>query len=512
MCVCNNFAQMIYIFKCVPLAILVLLSTTSVVGAESNRDANRNLVELLLGNEDGVDTFFEDHFGIKHFLVDDSMRENRFEWMSSHRRFLRNEDVDALLKMNSSARHDGQPLRLGEDVDLFRIAKEGDGFWGRSRLASFYTKAETERAFDGSEMEPIGYVDYDKVHQAFTDGFEIVVYNMQYRSPEIHKLADALSQYWMVPVSAALHFVPPRLNQIKDRAPVFYAEDMFIVQLDGEQSVALFKDTIRGPSPDDLLQSKMRAAVAENLEGATPEERTLKEGDVLYVPRGYALDWRTDQKISLHVALRLETHRCSVMDGILAAIDQGEKLSVDEENPLLFLLNPEDHTTTFADVLRVSARVAADVTAEMQAYVAVGRQIAAAMEDADSDKPEIVLRRHIDSFVEAGQEALFRPVIEALSEQYAKLTEPAEGMQGAVAAWAHELHTSGSAAETGKIEAMFKKCLLFLHDHSTMIATAARRSMVDAHEASERKERPERLKRIATSLRRHGHEVHSDEL
>lgn len=488
--------------------------------SETHHTRTKVIVEFLLGDDKGIATFFEDHFGSQPFKVHDSSRANRVQWLKSHRKFLQNEDLDSLLKVNASTSKEGAPLRLGQDVDLYRIAKKETGFWGRSRLVSFFPQSQRPKASDSgtatapeesntADAVPILTVDHGKLHEAFLDGFEVVVYNMQARSPEVLKYADALSRYWMVPVSAALHFVPNRLSRIKHVAPVFYAEDIFVVQLDGEQTVALYANAIKEPSPGDALRKDVRAAVGAKLESAKPDMHTLREGDVLYVPRGHALDWRTDEKISLHVILHVETYKCSVLDALIKVIDQAQHLAT-EGNPLQVGLSGDFNALTFADVLRTSSYIAAEAIPEMRAYLPVGHFIAEAFEEADADTSVVLLSRHLEHFVEAGKKALFHPLIDTLAEEHEK--SGGEGGKPTVAAWAHKLHASASKAEVAQMEGMFQECLLFAHKHRAKLVIAAHRSTREAHEEDERLNRPDRLQQIAASLQRHGHNIHKDEL
>lgn len=498
--------------------IALILSIPS--SSEKQKTSASDVVELLLGDDEGLITFFEDHFGRAAYMVSDSSRDNRLDWVKSHRRFLQNEDLDSLIRNNASSSADGGPLSLGRDVDLFRIAEEELGFWGRVRIGSFFPQSQESELAVKSDASPsnataplpILSVDHGKVHQAFADGFEVVVYNMEVRSPEVHRLVEALATYWMVPVSASLHFLPNRLNMIRNAAPVFYAEDLFVVQLDGEQTVALYKDAVRSPSPADVANDEMRAEVGKNLETVKPDVKALKEGDVLYVPRGYALDWRTDKQISLHILLRLETYECSVYQALVATIVHAEQLSVDVENPLLFPLNGSGGKLTLADFVREAARLSAEVTPEMQVYTPVSKHVSAVMDEAEVDRIEIVLSRNVEHFVTAAKKALFQPTLEVLADSHEKDSKGTPNDTPTIAEWAHGIQSRGSSREVKGFEGMFQKCLDFILEHRSQLVVKARNSMVSAYERSEDEQRPARVQRIAASLKRHGHTLSSDEL
>lgn len=487
--------------------------------ANGQSPAPSDVVKQLLGEDEGLITFFEDHFGRTAYMVSDSSRVNRLDWMKSHRKFLKNEDLDSLIKSNASSSEEGGPLLLGQDVDLFRIAKEDHGFWGRVRIGSFFPSQQDNAPVAPSDSDasnvtvspPILSVDHGKVHEAFSDGFEVVVYHMEVRSPEMHALVEALSAFWMVPVTASLHFLPNRLSTIRNAAPIFYAEDLFVVQLDGEQTVALYKDAVRSPSPADTENNEMRAAVGRKLENAEPEAKLLREGDVLYVPRGYALDWRTDKKISLHVLLRMETYECAVYDALIETISHAEKLSSgDEDNPLRFPLVGSEGKLTFADFVREAARISAEVTPEMQAYVPLSKYVTSVMDDAEVERVEVVLSRNVEHFVTAAKKALFEPSLDVLADTHAS-EGPREGVF-TVAEWAHGVRSRGSSREVKGFEGMFQKCLDFVLENRSKLVVRARDSIVSTFEKNDARARPARVQRVAESLKRHGHTVSHDEL
>jgi transposase len=509
-------AHMTLFMHLISLLSCALAASATAAADAPSAAAVAGTLHLLLGDEGGVNAFFEEHFGRKPFIVRDSSRSNRIEWMGTHRTFLRHEDVDLLLRANASAGHPDRPLALGRDVDMFRIAQGETGAWGRARIDSFYPSSSQggvggddddavfNAAANDSEPGAVLTVDHARVHEAFADGFELVVYDMESRSAPVHAVVDRLAAFWMVPVSAALHFTPTRTGRIQGAAPALYAEDVFVVQLDGEASVHLYPDAISAPSRSEVSSTRVRAAVARSLASVAPETVSLSEGDVLYVPRGYALDSRTGEKISLQVRLAVETHACTVLDALLRVIDGAEALGADE-NPLTVPLFAGSASATFGDLLRVSARVAAHETPELRHFLHAGEHVSEAMEDADVDSAEAVLGRSVEKFVEAAQRALFTPMVDVLATEDEWVAAAADGAaEEEVIAWARRLHAAGSADELARMERMFQRCLSFLGGHRGRLTPAARRQLVAAYAEMQRHTRPGRMARIASSLRRHG--------
>lgn len=496
-------------------------------------------VRFLLGGEDQVNTFFENHFGKESLVVKDSSRDDRRTWMETHRRFLQNENIDGLLSANASAFDPDQPLLLGRDVDILRISKEAEGFWGPARIASFFPSEENskreepvlknaDRALGTDQGEGTPgvdrrrVVDHSKVHEAFKDGFEIVFYNMEAKSRQVHLLSERLSSFWMVPVTASLHFMPAKTNQVDEKAPVFHASDVFIVQLDGEQHASLYPGAFEAPFLEHTLSSDIRADVVRDLDTTKAENVTIAEGDMLYVPRGYAVDMRTSRKISLYLKLSVETHACVILDGLSEAISTAEEFEAEtgEENPLrsnIFdnlravdaqpaqraneLDSDFDVKITFGELLRVAARATAQMNPKMREYYPIGEYISAAMEEADAESAHATLLRNLDSFIEAGKQALFNPLIDFLASDATSSNVP----QG-IATWAKRLSAaSPESLAPLRSEDTFQRCLKYIQKHRKALIEAASERLLKEHAKSEAEDLPKRMERMKRVLEKHGH-------
>jgi hypothetical protein len=477
----------------------------------------------LLAGPDNLAPFFETSFSQSPHLVLDSSRPDRASWTRKHRTFLRHENVDALLAANASSL--GGPLRLGHDVLLLRIAREHAGFWGRSRIASFYPgadDADRAAAYQADASAPNGgagviaphgaaggpdVVDHQKVHDAFADGFELVVRSMQVRSPAVHELTDALATFWMVPVTADLHFMPNELRKLRNAAPVFSAEDLFIVQLDGEQTVYVYADAVEAPTARHAADDDVRARVAGDLDGVEPAATfKLVEGDVLYIPRGYAFDARTAKKISLHLTVHVETHKCTAADAVVALIDTIARSDDTVDNPLRAALASgtvaaESSSTlppTYADLLREAVRVSSELAPELRSYFHASEPVAEAVDEADGATPEAALIRHADMFTTAADEALFDPLMQYLSD------DAVDG-GGQLGEWARSLR-KGQDADVGfdKASRMFQRCLLHLRKHGKSAVTDARERMISEHVSKQGNVRPGIISKTEAALVRHG--------
>lgn len=508
---------------CLILGAVSMLSSSLLARSQSaSGEANTNYFEQLLGDEDGKATFFEDHFGRSHFLVEDSLRKDRVGWMRIHRQFVRHEDVDSILAKNSSAEIADQPLLLGMDIDMFRIAQEKLGNWGRVKIASFFptfSRQDHEQVDDDGEGQggdgsslsetaknvgatgPNLAVDHTKVHDAFSDGFELVIHKMESRSQLVQELVENLSSFWMVPVASRLHFMPNNLKRIQQSAPIFHAEDIFLIQLDGEQLVHLYPNAVENPTTTHVTDDHIRAKVVNSLQSMPHKTISLTEGDVLYIPRGYAFDSRTDRKISLHIALALQTHSSTVVDGIRSVIRAVEMSPSDVVNPLLLPLTAADHehtdlrsVPTYGDLLRMAAAIASDVTPDLRKFMHNSEELECAFDEADIKSSESELDRALGRFLEAAHRSLFAPMVQEMAEE-----SGGDMMTG----WARGVLEDGKK-RFDREEGMFRTCLEFMQREAATVLPKARSEMMTRYAAAYSEAREKRLKIAITSLRRHG--------
>jgi hypothetical protein len=456
--------------------------------------------------------------------------------MQLYRTILRNEHVDALLRANASARHPGEPLLLGRDLDLLRASTphgSHDGEVQTQRIASFFvsdaqTANMTARTTDDDGNEhsddtmhtstdrlahnaALRAVDHARVHQAFADGFELVVHDMHLRSLAAFDVVDAIEAFWTVPASAALHFVPA---QSPARASMRHAEDLILVQLDGELDVRVYDATDNAAMPEHANSATADARGASDLSTSTPHTFRLYEGDTLYVPRGCAMDTRTGRKISLHLAIAVSTHDCTVRDALLAVIDAVEALNHDTPNPLCDLLMPSvpglsENKATYADLLRIAVHVAAEITPDLGNHFPVGITITDAIDDSDAISPKLRLAKHLDDFTIAAREALFEPMVDLLaSEDNWTTTVVNDTTSDVIVAWAKEV---GGARPTeivqNRARRMFEHCIQYVRRHMTEALADAVARTTARQVARLLLARKPKLELVQISLARHGEPV-----
>jgi hypothetical protein len=177
--------------------------------------AARGAVAQLLGGEEALFAMLEEadggSSGPRYAPHAGRAPAARQRWMQVYRNVLRDEDIDTLLTANVSVRALGEPLLLGRDVDLLALVPRGTdkkpekgkysstGGAETRRMASLFPKAGAPAGASGNDHAYVnGFpvnpalraVDLTRLHQAFTDGFELVVHDMHMRSLATHDLVS----------------------------------------------------------------------------------------------------------------------------------------------------------------------------------------------------------------------------------------------------------------------------------------------------------------------------------
>jgi hypothetical protein len=451
----------------------------------------------------------------------------RQRWMQVYRNVLRDEDIDTLLTANVSVRALGEPLLLGRDVDLLALVPRGTdkkpekgkyssrGGAETRRMASLFPKAGAPAGASGNDHAYVnGFpvnpalraVDLTRLHQAFTDGFELVVHDMHMRSLATHDLVDALEAFWTVPVDSSLHFFPTRASTPE---PDFRAEDAIILQLDGELDVRVFDNAYAAPMPEHVATSTTRNSVLSSLASRTPRSYRLYEGDTLYIPRGCAFDTHTDRKISMHLTIAVKSHECTAREAILAVIDAADAMDDDVPNPLRDPLNQTASVcgATYATLLRTAVHVAAELTPDLRTVFPVGKAILFAIDEADGFGAEQRMTKYVDDFTVAARDALFAPLLDVLVSEDNFFTSSVGPGLDDIVIWARDISVRRDHNLLDRAERMFRYCIQYVRKHMKEVIAEANMRLRSDRETSMEQSRKVRLVVAESSLAGHGEPV-----
>ncbi|HJQ27218.1 MAG TPA: cupin domain-containing protein [Blastocatellia bacterium] len=134
----------------------------------------------------------------------------------------------------------------------------------------------------------------DKVRAAWREGYTIVVNDLSTRWEAVARFAAALQADLHHTINVNLYYTPADTQAFN---PHFDIMDVFVLQLEGSKVWEVRQAAARLPLADehaDLAQDRLPPVLIE-------EE--LKEGGVLYIPRGHVHSARTTGVASLHLTV-----------------------------------------------------------------------------------------------------------------------------------------------------------------------------------------------------------------
>lgn len=192
------------------------------------------------------------------------------------------------------------PIQTGllSVADLERILVETRPYYPEIRIMS----ADRGRAWEALDSgwlapgNPGSAEAMRAVYDAYADGYSIIL-NMQARWPAVETLRRDLQAAIHLRASAELYLTPPTAQTF----PVHYdLHDIFVVQLDGAKRWRVYDPVFPNPALD-IAPDRMTPAV----DRATERVFDLSEGDLLYVPRGYAHEVSTLGARAMHITFGL---------------------------------------------------------------------------------------------------------------------------------------------------------------------------------------------------------------
>jgi len=141
---------------------------------------------------------------------------------------------------------------------------------------------------------------------AYLDGCSVVINHSDSRSPWIAALCQDL-QASFPHAYANAYLTPPSAQTVPPHAD---DRDVFVIQVVGSKHWKVYhKIPVPYPYPDEQVGKDGLDVPDEVLSGPVMIERTLRPGDVLYMPRGYVHQAKAvDDQLSFHVTVALATH------------------------------------------------------------------------------------------------------------------------------------------------------------------------------------------------------------
>lgn len=141
--------------------------------------------------------------------------------------------------------------------------------------------------FDGSPR-------LDAVRGAWREGYTVIINALEKRWEPVAQLTASLHEQLHHPVDANLYYSPPQTNT---SAPHFDVMDVFILQIEGSKVWDVHEPAFRLP-----MFGEKTGVPSDRVPPLVMSEE-LREGDVLYLPRGQVHNPRTTSDASLHLTV-----------------------------------------------------------------------------------------------------------------------------------------------------------------------------------------------------------------
>jgi ribosomal protein L16 Arg81 hydroxylase len=233
------------------------------------------------------DAFFRDYWEQRHYVIGRDSAAFYSEILTRH-------DLDALLH------HYRQPgLSSGARVTLVK-------------------NSENNALRQPTPTTPLGQLDINGLYDSYRRGYTLIIDMVQMRWPAIAALCQSLETEMHFGVQANI-YVTPRGAQ--GFAPHFDTHDVFILQIAGSKVWRMFA------GGETLPMGDSRAELHGSL-GAPTDEFTLRQGDLLYIPRGLVHEAATTDDTSIHITLGLHVWRWAdlLRESIMALAESDVRL------------------------------------------------------------------------------------------------------------------------------------------------------------------------------------------
>ncbi|XP_050219040.1 uncharacterized protein LOC126669577 [Mercurialis annua] len=212
------------------------------------------------------------------------------------------DELDILNFLEEVRNELGCPVVYHQDIRVLRTDKQS-----KKEVHFFPKNSETCQS---KNPHGLTHSDILKCEEAFKQGYTIALRGMEFRFASIAALADTLACLFGQPsVGANLYITPPNSQGL---ACHYDDHCVFVCQLFGNKQWRVFSESkLQLPRLYDPIENQANFDSESSLADHTKYH--LREGDVLYIPRGFAHEACTDDmksselaKFSLHITFGIE--------------------------------------------------------------------------------------------------------------------------------------------------------------------------------------------------------------
>jgi len=152
-----------------------------------------------------------------------------------------------------------------------------------------------------AEKEPASeIIDADRLSALFSSGCSVVLDHLQHFSTKVAELKRSMEQCFRHSVNGNLYLTPPG-NQ--GFAVHYDTHDTWIIQIEGRKQWRVYAPPFALPLDDQKYDKKVHPV------GEVLLEMELRPGDLLYIPRGFMHEARSNEDLSLHITFGLYPNR-----------------------------------------------------------------------------------------------------------------------------------------------------------------------------------------------------------
>ncbi|HTW85240.1 MAG TPA: cupin domain-containing protein [Candidatus Sulfotelmatobacter sp.] len=179
------------------------------------------------------------------------------------------------------------------DVDRFALVRTG----GPPLPAEQYTIERPAPRARATGRVPQLYLDPRAIATAFASGYSMLIKDASFFSARLQRLCTALQRRLAAFVQSNVYLTPPNAQGFGLHHDT---HDTLILQLEGTKIWRIYKPLVELPIESQPFRTENGDPRAVLL-----REVTLREGDTLYIPRGYPHAAATSEVRSLHLTLAL---------------------------------------------------------------------------------------------------------------------------------------------------------------------------------------------------------------
>lgn len=216
-------------------------------------------------------------------------------------------DIDEMLAFEKFSKYDLRVTQINQEIDDF----------------SYLNK---RMEYDGS----INYeVEMQSVYDLYNNGGTIIIEEIDKKQKSVFKCVKDIEDALSVKVQANLYLTPPSSQGF----PAHYdTHDVFILQTVGKKIWRVYSNPVELPSQDNKYNEKLHSNID------LLYEVELKQGDFLYIPRGFVHEAKTSVTTSGHLTIGL--YMLTYLECAFKTLkEKSEELGLNESVNRAYLLN-----------------------------------------------------------------------------------------------------------------------------------------------------------------------------